>query len=359
MSFLTTAVNSLARRSRSPLLRILFYRPTPRRLHPTIQHLTFAIRHNTNTVSPPTWPPLAPNESLKYTLPDNRTLGFSTYGPESGYPILHFHGLPGSRIDARRIAALDPGLHLRIIGIDRPGIGLSSPQPSRTLLDWPSDVRSLAHHLGLRAFKVLGESGGGPYALACAHAFSHGRLPGLRGTGVLYGLAPEGAGHDGMRPRQRFSFALLPYIPQPVLRLLLTPLARRAQNSDPTAFEAALHQIFVRELSAEEKEMLLQPRAWREFVDAMRHALIQGADGYARDTKIVMGGWGFDVRDIKGEGGMVRLWWGVEDDLAPVGMGRWMGERVEGAVLREWVGETHWTLWERRGGEILRDLADV
>lgn len=57
---------------------------------------------------------------------------------------------------------------LRIIPIDRPGSAESSHQTNRRILDWPADITQVANHLRLNRFAVLGYSGGGPYALACA-----------------------------------------------------------------------------------------------------------------------------------------------------------------------------------------------
>lgn len=55
-------------------------------------------------------------------------------------------------------------------------------------MDWPADVNHLVQHLGIKSFRILGISGGGPYALACANAFSKDVL---KATGVLSGSAPS------------------------------------------------------------------------------------------------------------------------------------------------------------------------
>ncbi|OQE37547.1 hypothetical protein PENNAL_c0794G03227, partial [Penicillium nalgiovense] len=57
---------------------------------------------------------------------------------------------------------------IRVIAPERPGFGLSTVQPNRRIMDWPADVQALAHYLSLSRFAVMGGSGGGPYALACA-----------------------------------------------------------------------------------------------------------------------------------------------------------------------------------------------
>ncbi|MGI4944133.1 MAG: alpha/beta fold hydrolase, partial [Janthinobacterium lividum] len=88
------------------------------------------------------------------------------YGDPAGPPVLYFHGWPASRLEA----GLIPDLSVRLLALDRPGYGRSTPQPGRTLLDWPADVAAVADRLGLAKFHVVGLSGGGPYAAACALA---------------------------------------------------------------------------------------------------------------------------------------------------------------------------------------------
>ncbi len=68
-------------------------------------------------------------------------------------------------IEARVLAAQARKTDIRLIGIDRPGMGRSQFQKRRCLLDWPDDVMELADYLGIERFAVLGVSGGGPYAL--------------------------------------------------------------------------------------------------------------------------------------------------------------------------------------------------
>src|ERR1700753_298383 len=104
-----------------------------------------------------------------FTLPDERSLGFGSYGSEKGEPVFYFHGCPGSRLEGGDWDEMAQKLSVRIITIDRPGMGLSTYKPAYSLLDWPSDVHNLAKHLGYEKFRVCGGSGGGPYAIACAH----------------------------------------------------------------------------------------------------------------------------------------------------------------------------------------------
>ncbi|KAF2022279.1 alpha/beta-hydrolase [Aaosphaeria arxii CBS 175.79] len=303
-----------------------------------------------------TWQTLGANESQTITLPDDRTLGFATYGPEDGDPVFYFHGLPGSRIDARRLEGLDESKTLRFIGIDRPGIGLSTPKEGRTLMDWPSDVTSLAEHLGIDQFKVIGESGGGPYALSCARALSKDRL---KATGVLYGGAPLEAGRTGMNWSQAIGWYIAPRS-RWLLRTLSQPyFGKAAQDPDPKAMEDLIRRVFFRGLREDELELLEKPQSMKDSVEALKEAFRQGTDGYAHDTQILGHSWDFKLEDIDAKN--VFLWYGEDDDLAPVHMARYLHERLKGSVLKTWKGETHYTLAdeERQGKTIIRMLAEA
>lgn len=84
----------------------------------------------------------------------------------------------------------------RMICVDRPGYGLSSPQPNRTILDHVKDIEYLAEHLGLDSYGCLGISGGGPYALACAKALPADKL---KAVSIICGLGPPEVGKKGSK----------------------------------------------------------------------------------------------------------------------------------------------------------------
>lgn len=99
--------------------------------------------------------PLSDDSSSTITLPDGRQLGYVEYGTKEGVPIICLHGMPGSRMDYARSDEPAKAVGARIISIDRPGIGLSSPHDTGTLLTFANDVESLTDALGLQAYAVL------------------------------------------------------------------------------------------------------------------------------------------------------------------------------------------------------------
>lgn len=119
-------------------------------------------------------------------LEDGRKLGFAEYGDPAGKIVFHFHGSAGSRLEHPVDESILRNLKIRFISTDRPGHGLSDPQPGRTLLDCPKDTNFLADHLGIDTFYVLGWSAGGPYALACAFQLAKR----VQAGAVVSGLAP-------------------------------------------------------------------------------------------------------------------------------------------------------------------------
>ena len=60
---------------------------------------------------------------------------------------------------------------MRLIALDRPGIGQSSANKGYRLLDWPDDVVEVADQLRIGRFAVEGISAGGAYALACTYKY--------------------------------------------------------------------------------------------------------------------------------------------------------------------------------------------
>jgi pimeloyl-ACP methyl ester carboxylesterase len=110
------------------------------------------------------------------TLDDGRALHVYDTGGD-GFAVLWHHGSPqtGTLLPPLLEAAARRGI--RLLGYGRPSYGGSSPAPGRTVADAARDVVQLADALGLERFAVMGASGGGPHALACA-ALLGGRVTG-------------------------------------------------------------------------------------------------------------------------------------------------------------------------------------
>ena len=102
--------------------------------------------------------------------------------------MLWFHGTPGSSHQvppaARRAAH---ALGFRLIGVERPGYGRSTPHCHDSVLAAADDIAVLLDALGIDQAALVGLSGGGPYVLACAHRL--GRR--VVAAALLCGVAPS------------------------------------------------------------------------------------------------------------------------------------------------------------------------
>jgi pimeloyl-ACP methyl ester carboxylesterase len=245
------------------------------------------------------------------TLPDGRKLGFAEYGPSAGRPVLYFHGWPSSRLEAEAVANVVEEFHLRVIAPDRPGYGWSDFQPGRRLIDWPTDVSALVDHFGLRHFAVLGVSGGGPYAAACA-ALLPKRISQLV---LVCTLAPLDLFQNthGL-PLSSRCFVLLartlPSFASLLAALVLRRLRRENELLFPTQLEHALPDA--------DKKSLADPRLLNALTKGSSQAFRMGCRGPAWDGCLYARPWGFRLQDIKLP---VQLWHGERDIIVPASMG--------------------------------------
>jgi pimeloyl-ACP methyl ester carboxylesterase len=283
-------------------------------------------------------------DGLQLALADGRTLGYAEYGDPHGRPFVYLHGFPGSRLAG---AALDDAARaggVRVLAPERPGLGLSSPQPGRTLLDHAHDVRALAEALGLGDFTVLGESGGGPYALACAH-----ELPDqVTSVAVVSGLGPiDCAGATaGIAVKERLGYAIAARVPMLAGRALV-PVAAWARRRPRQFLRVTRWQ-----LGQADREALRGPLGdlvAADFAEAFR----QGGRGVAQDLALLFRPWPFAPNAIHVP---VLFFHGAQDRTVAVAVARELASRVPGARLRVSQGEGHFSLLAREADSVLENV---
>lgn len=281
------------------------------------------------------------------TLRDGRRLAYTEMGDPAGTPILHHHGMPGSRLEHEAEPELYRSLGVRMITPDRPGYGLSDPDPDRPLLDWPSDVEELADHLGISRFGAVGLSGGGIYALACAAAIPH-RLTGVVVTGCPGPMQRPGAQVD-MRFLTRAGVwlgARAPWLLE-AGATILSPLVRR--------FPGFFVDHFNEDVPPADRRWLSMPSVNKDAAETLREAFRPGVWGYVQDIRVLARPWGFAPEDINVP---VQLWHGDEDAVIPLHHGRYLATVIPGATLRICPGEGHMLMWNHVA-EILMAVARV
>lgn len=279
-------------------------------------------------------------------LPDGRSLGWSEFGAADGIPVFYFHGWPSSRLEGAFLDEPARQQGIRILALDRPGFGLSSHQEDRRIVDWPFDVARVADALGIDEFRIVGMSGGAPYAAACGAS-----LPDrVRGVALVSGLGPLNAPEclDGMDPGIRLFFVLAKKSPW-ILELQVGVLAK-------TVAKAERGYFFLKVLGRLSKpDRLLETHERNVWMDSRiyNEAFRSGTAGPLHDARLAVAPWGIDLGGMKIP---VRIWHGELDYVDPPAMGRILAERIAGARSTFVAYEGHFSLAVKQSEAILSDL---
>jgi pimeloyl-ACP methyl ester carboxylesterase len=233
-------------------------------------------------------------------LKDDRTLRVHDSGG-GGSTIVWHHGSPqtGAPLAPLLSAASERGV--RLVSYGRPSYGGSSPNPGRDVASAAADVAGLADALGIERFAVMGASGGGPHALACA-ALLGGRVT---GAVCLAGLAPFTDDFDW------FAGMVAPG----GLRAALEGREARARYALAEQFD---------EESFTAADWAALSGAWASLGEDATRAGAEGGDGLVDDDVAYVSPWGFDVARIDAPVLVVQ---GGEDRVVPPEHAQWLLRR--------------------------------
>jgi pimeloyl-ACP methyl ester carboxylesterase len=274
------------------------------------------------------------------TLPDGRELAYEEYGDPAGDPVLSFHGGLSSRLDAAPAhrAALDLGV--RLLSPDRPGIGLSTFQPGRRLLDWPADVAALTDALGIDRFAVMGWSCGGPYAAVCGARMSDR----ITAVGLLSSAVPlELVGTTkGLARDDRLLLFLVRWAPRLAAALLRITIGE--------ATEKRLYREIRRSFPAVDRAALEERGSIVDAVAFVKESMRQGAQGCLQDYRVFGSPWGFDLSEVTVP---VQIWEGEEDNTGPPEYRELLLRHLPRAQLSLVPGEGHLSLLQHQAPAIL------
>lgn len=266
------------------------------------------------------------------------------YGDPKGRPLFFFHGWPGSHLQAEMADEIGRRLGLWLIAPDRPGMGRSSFQPVRKILDWPMTVSLIADQLKLNSFSVFGISGGGPYALACARQIPQ-RLTGVGVcSGVPYAewLQEDPSASSLLRTAVRLHDHL-PRLAPPVFRLLRNYMLHLGS---PDSLRTMLPL-----LPAPDRTFLASSPLLDSLWYSTREAYQQSAEGVLHDIRLLTADWGFKPWEIPHP---IRWWHGNADTICPVSGVELVCRRAEKIDLTIFPNEGHYSLPLGRTEEILQ-----
>ncbi|WP_084127410.1 alpha/beta fold hydrolase [Demequina sp. NBRC 110054] len=261
---------------------------------------------------------------------DGRAVGWYDAGTGGGdaLALIWHHGSPNIGEPPEPLFSLADELGIRMLGFDRPGYGGSDAMPARSVADIAPLAEAVADAAGAERFAVVGHSGGGPHALACA-ALLPSRVSAVV---TLAGVAPLVAPEDG-------------------------------PSGLGTSWWDGMHSVGTAELKAalkggEALEELLASEEWdpSTFTDRDLEALDgrwswfnriaaagveTGVGGLVADDLAFVRPWGFSVTDVTAS---TRIVQGDEDRIVPVQHGGWLAEAVPEAEYQVRSGDGHLTV---------------
>ncbi|MCC6850277.1 MAG: alpha/beta hydrolase [Deltaproteobacteria bacterium] len=274
----------------------------------------------------------APHREERVELADGRTIGIAEYGDAHGRAVLWFPGTPGGRRQIPpRAVAVARARGIRLIGIERPGIGDSTPHLYPSVLGWADDVAEVTTRLGVGRFALVGLSGGGPYVLACAHRLAHRVVAGAVLGGVAPALGEDAAAGGAMSLATRLA-AVVHTLREPLaVAVWATAFALRPLASG--AFDLA-----VSAMPPGDREVMRRPEMKAMFLDDMLLAGRRQLHAPVYDIVLFTRPWGFSPRDVRVP---IRFWHGDADPIVPLEHAHHLAALVPDAELRVRPGEGH------------------
>jgi pimeloyl-ACP methyl ester carboxylesterase len=259
-------------------------------------------------------------------LSDGRTLHYYDTRedePDARVAVFWHHGSPniGSPPEPLFSAAAENGL--RWVSYDRPAYGGSTPNPGRDVASAAADVAAIADALGIGRFVVLGHSGGGPHALACAALLPERVLAAVS----VSALAPFDA--DGLD----WFAGLSPGI----------AAENRAATGGRAALEAHWAGVVPEDMDAffTEADMAALGGSWSWLAGVADQAMQQGNEGFTEDVLAGVQPWGFRPDAIRVP---ILILHGDNDRMVPGAHGKWLAAHCPTAELRLAPGAGHITV---------------
>ena len=264
---------------------------------------------------------------------DGRTLAYLEVGDPHGPLVIHNHGGPSSQLEAHLFAHSASKNGLRLICVDRPGIGRSSRQKTRSYAGWADDLTTIADALGHHEFGVTGWSEGGPWALAAAAYIDPLRLRHVSSiAGGSYGTFGDNWAADHLSKADAMGASLALRF-EPGFRLMYATLGLTAKYFRGT-YAKQLRQA----LNVYDRQILLQPDVEAAFLDASAECFARGSDGLVRDALLLYRRWAFDVTTIERR---VHMWQGTDDRLVAASINKTVADRMPGSAWHSVEGAGH------------------
>ncbi|UPV76482.1 alpha/beta hydrolase (plasmid) [Halorussus limi] len=287
---------------------------------------------------------VSPDSAVRtVTVGDGRRVAYAEYGATDAAtdatPVAFLHGTPGSHVLGELYDEAARRRGVRLLAIERPGYGDSTPRPDPSPTD-TDYLRAVLDDAGVSRVGVVAFSGG------AAHALAFAATCGERVTEIDL---VSGATPPSLRDETPVTIRLLGALAAKTPRLLTgllgvqTWLAKRG----PPSVVVGQYTADADEIPDEAAEIVRE-----DFV----RALDSHREGMVSESEQAVREWEFALTDVETP---VRLWHGDRDENVPVAGARRLAETLPTAGVTVFEGEDHLSTLLRSRSRILDRHAGV
>src|SRR5687768_587770 len=279
-------------------------------------------------------------------LPGGRKLGYAVYGTADGSPVLYFHGTPSSRLEPQLLNFYGVDIEsylakkrLRLIAVERQGMGLSTFNPQGSFLSFAEDAAQLLTALHISNCSLICWSGGGPYALAMAWKYPSI----IKVVFIICGFSRQFTKEvTALMTYNKWYFRTAKYTPW-LLGFVLNRIRHsRSKISIPQ---------WITGLPDADYNLLKQPEGLRQLAaHTVKEACRNGAKGPIHEARLYYNPFGFDIAHIQQP---VHYWWGDLDNTVIHLHAKAVEEGIKNSVLHYKKGEAHLSLWVNYFTEVI------
>ena len=254
---------------------------------------------------------------------DSRKVAWLERGDVNGFPVFYAHGNPGSRLELLFLDKKAQEYGIRLIVLERPGLGRSDYVSEYDLLDFASDIEKLADEKGIEQFGLIGWSSGGPPVLATAY-----QLPKRAKFAISISGYTNFGELDEARELMKSYDLRGPELSEKRPRLFnqAVKLVRWTDLKLPNFYM----KMAEAEMPSADRSILEDKQIAELFIRNQQEALEQGTEGAIQDLEVQWAPWSFSLKDIKVP---VYIYQGKKDTFVPWKFGEHLANTIPGASL--------------------------
>jgi len=254
---------------------------------------------------------------------DGRKIAWMERGDVNGFPVFYAHGNPGSRLELLFLDKKAQEYGIRLIVLERPGLGRSDYVSDYGLLDFAADLEKLADEKNIDQFGLIGWSSGGPPILATAHQFPERTKFAISISGYTnfgeFDKARELMKNYNLRGPELSE-------KRPQLFNQAVKLVRWTDLKLPNFYM----KMAEAEMPSADRTILEDKQSAELFIRNQQEALKQGTEGAIQDLEVQWAPWSFSLKNIQVP---VFIYQGKKDTFVPWEFGEHLANTIPSASL--------------------------